>query len=361
VTAVPALLISFVLLLLNGFFVASEFALLASRRGRLNQLVEAGSKRAAKASRSLGELTVMLAGAQLGITLCSFGLGALAEPAIADGLAAALHERIQVPTGAAHAAAFIVALTIVVFLHMVVGEMAPKSWAIAHPEKSAMMLITPFRAFTRAVRPMLIGLNGFANAIIRVFGIAPKSEVSMALSGLELSVLLQRSKEHGSLDMSTHALLTRSLSLSQTTAKDAATPRDRIVAVDVAADEQAVENCARSTGHSRILVTEGDIDHVVGMILVRDLLTLADERRSQVTARDLARPVLFYPDGMPIHKIVSRAEVGNHQLVVLIDEQRRTTGVLTMHNMVDHLLGIRSPTRRTRTNSPRRRISTPRA
>jgi CBS domain containing-hemolysin-like protein len=338
VAAVPALTISLVLLVLNAFFVAVEFALLASRRARLNQLVEDGRNSAVRASKSLGELTVMLAGAQLGITLCSFGLGALAEPAIANGLGTVLHRPVHLPEGIAHGIAFVIALAIVVLIHMIIGEMAPKSWAITHPEKSAMALITPFRAFTGIVRPLLVALNSVANGVIRLFGITPKGEVSMALSSAEMSVLLQRSQDHGVLDTSTHALLTRSLNLSHSIASDVLTPRDAVTTVEVDADADMIEECARETGLSRILVTEGDIDHVVGQLLVRDILILDDVERGRVTARDLARPVTRYRHDIGIESILRAARSQHHQLVVITDDNGRTAGVLTIQDIVDQLL-----------------------
>jgi CBS domain containing-hemolysin-like protein len=334
----PALAISLVLLLLNGFFVAVEFSLLASRRARLNHLVNEGNKRAERASRSLGELTVMLAGAQLGITICSFGIGALAEPAIADGIAEILHRPVHIPSGIAHGIGFVIALLAVVFVHMVVGEMAPKSWAIAHPERSALILITPFRAFTVLVRPLLTVLNGVANTLIRMVGISPKGEVSMALSSAEMNVLLQRSREHGALDLSTHALLTRSLSLSGRVARDAFTPRPDVAYVDVTAGAEAIEQCARTTRRSRLLIVDGDLDHVVGVVLVRDLLHLDDARRATITARDLARPVSTHRIEERLEEILLATREHHRQLVVVVDRDGRTAGVLTVQDIVDQLL-----------------------
>ncbi|MEO7397319.1 MAG: hemolysin family protein [Ilumatobacteraceae bacterium] len=333
-----ALGVSIVLLALNGFFVAVEFALLASRRARLNQMVSDGNRQAERASRSLGELTVMLAGAQLGITVCSFGLGALAEPAIADGLAEVLHRPVHVPEGLSHVIAFIIALMIVVFVHMVVGEMAPKSWAITHPERSALILITPFRAFTFVVHPLLVALNAIANGFLRLFGIQPKGEVSMALSSAELDVLLQRSREHGTLDLSTHALLTRSLSLSASLARHTLTPRSKIAFVADTADASMIEECARTSGRSRILVTHGDLDHILGMILVRDLLALTDEQRSVARAKDLVRPVARHREDEPIDEILLATRAGHRQLVVIVDASDRTAGILTVQDILDHLL-----------------------
>lgn len=335
---VPALAISFVLLMLNGFFVAVEFSLLASRRARLNHLVNEGNKRAERASRSLGELTVMLAGAQLGITVCSFGIGALAEPAIADAIGEVLHRPVHLPTGVAHGIGFVVALLAVVFVHMVIGEMAPKSWAITHPERSALILITPFRGFTVVVRPLLVALNAVANALIRLVGISPKGEVSMALSSAEMNVLLQRSREHGALDLTTHALLTRSLSLSGRVARDAFTPRADIAFVDVSAGAEAIEHCARTTRRSRLLIVDGDVDHVVGVVLVRDLLHLDDERRATITAREMARPVSTHRIEERLEEILLATREHHRQLVVLVDRGGHTAGVLTVQDIVDQLL-----------------------
>jgi CBS domain containing-hemolysin-like protein len=168
-----ALVISVGLLAGNGFFVAAEFALVASRRHRLEQAAETGSRAAAAAWAGSRQLSLMLAGAQLGITVCSLGLGALAEPALAHLLDPAF-TALGLPAATAHAVAFLLALAIVVFLHMVVGEMAPKSWAISHPERSALLLALPFRAYTLAVRPALRALNAMANAELRAVKVTPQ-------------------------------------------------------------------------------------------------------------------------------------------------------------------------------------------
>ena len=158
-----ALGLAAVLLTLNGFFVAAEFALLAARRSRIEQLAAEGNKRAVSALAGIRELTLMLAGAQLGITMCSLGLGAVAEPAIAHIVEAVLGELISLSETALHVIGFTLGLSLVVFLHMVVGEMAPKSWAISHPERSSLLLARPFRTFVRAFQPIIWFLNSVAN------------------------------------------------------------------------------------------------------------------------------------------------------------------------------------------------------
>ncbi|GAB3996516.1 hypothetical protein GCM10029992_16870 [Glycomyces albus] len=173
----PALLISVVLLGANAFFVAAEFALVAARQSRLEQ---DGSAAARAALRGTRNLSLMLAGAQLGITACTVGLGALAEPALAHTIEIPL-EAIGLEA-AAHPIAFAIALVVVVFLHMVVGEMMPKSWAISHPEPSAMALIWPFTGFVFLTKPILLALNQGANALLRLFRVEPADEKAQAHS-----------------------------------------------------------------------------------------------------------------------------------------------------------------------------------
>ncbi|HEY3485010.1 MAG TPA: CNNM domain-containing protein, partial [Ilumatobacteraceae bacterium] len=220
-----ALAIAVVLLLLNAFFVGAEFALLAARRSRIEQLAADGDRRAKHALAGVRELTVMLAGAQLGITMCSLGLGAVAEPAIGRLLDSLLGEIVDIPDGVSHAITFTIALMIVVFLHMVVGEMAPKSWAISHPERSALQLARPFRWFTTLFRPVIVALNMAANVLVRLVGVQPQEELAMAHGPSDLVLLLEESRSSGGIEADQHELLTRSLELSGLTAADAMTVR----------------------------------------------------------------------------------------------------------------------------------------
>ena len=196
--------VAVVLLALNGFFVAAEFALLASRRSRIEQLAAEGDRRARHALAGLREITLMLAGAQLGITMCSLGLGAVAEPAVAGVIDGVLGEAFTLSDTTRHIIAFSIALSIVVFLHMVVAEMAPKSWAIAHPEKSALRLARPFRLFVGVFRPLIRFLNGLANLTVKAFGVEPQDERAMAHSPSDLLLLIAESADHGGIAADYH-------------------------------------------------------------------------------------------------------------------------------------------------------------
>jgi CBS domain containing-hemolysin-like protein len=291
-----SLALALVLLGLNGFFVAAEFSLLAARRSRIEQLAADGDRRARRALDGLRELTLMLAGAQLGITMCSLGLGAVAEPAIARVIEGALGEVFTLSDTARHVIAFAIALSVVVFLHMVIGEMAPKSWAIAHPEDSALRLAGSFRLYARIVRPIIRLLNWFANGIVRMVGVEPQDERAMAHSPVDLLLLIEESAGHGGLAADEHQLLSRSLELSGLTAADAMTVRRDIVALPATATAEQVAAEAHRTGRTRIVIHEGDLDHVRGFVHAKDVIRLEPGSWPAIAAGTIARPIMVTPE-----------------------------------------------------------------
>jgi len=335
----PALLIALVLLGLNGFFVASEFALLAARRSRIEQLAADGDRRAGHALAGLRELTLMLAGAQLGITMCSLGLGAVAEPALAGIIEGALGKAFSLSSTVEHVIGFTLGLSIVVFLHMVVGEMAPKSWAIAHPEDSALRVARPFRLFCSLFRPVIRLLNWMANVSVRVIGVEPQDDRAMAHSPAELQLLLDESAGHGALAAEEHALLTRSLELSGLTAADAMTARRDIVAVAAGVTVEVAAAEAHRTGRSRVVVHEGDLDHVRGFVHVKDLLTLPDGSWSTTLVGDVARPILVTPERHRLEDLLLEMRTGRDHIGLVVDEHGTVVGVVTLEDVIEELVG----------------------
>ena len=334
-----ALMIAVGLLAANAFFVAAEFALLAARRSRIEQLAAAGDRRARFAAAGLRELSLMLAGAQLGITICSLGLGAVAEPAVAHLIEGALDLVVELPDGVHHALGFTIGLSIVVFLHMVVGEMAPKSWAIANPERSVLVLAGPFRGFALLFRPVISVLNALANVVVRLCGVEPQAERAMAHSPVDLLHLLDESAGHGMIGPEEHDLLARSLELSGLDAAAAMTPRDEIVGVgaDQTADEAA--RIARRTGRTRLVVHGDDLDQVVGVLHAKDLLLLDPDRRSSTTARDLARPGLVIHEDRPLEDLLVDMRSTHQHLAVVRGENGRVSGLVTLEDVLEELIG----------------------
>ena len=334
-----ALGLAVVLLALNGFFVAAEFALLAARRSRIEQLAADGNKRAVSALAGIRELTLMLAGAQLGITMCSLGLGAVAEPAIAHLIEGALGGIIELSETTLHIIGFTLGLSLVVFLHMVVGEMAPKSWAISDPERSSLLLARPFRAFVRVFQPLIWFLNSLANIVVRLVGVEPQDERAMAHSPADLILLLDESKGHGDIKAEDHQLLTRSLELSGLTAADAMTVRRDIVTMpgDATAAEVAAE--AYRTGRTRIVIHENDLDHCLGFIHAKDLLRLENSAWSTTSARSMVRPLMVTPEHHRLEDLLVEMRTERKHISVAVDEHGTVVGLVTLEDVFEELIG----------------------
>jgi len=331
--------VAVVLLALNGFFVAAEFALLASRRSRIEQLAADGDRRARHALAGLRELTLMLAGAQLGITMCSLGLGAVADPAVAGIIEGVLGEAFTLSATTSHVIAFSIALSIVVFLHMVVGEMAPKSWAIAHPEKSALLLARPFRFFVSLFRPLIRMLNGFANLAVKAVGVEPQDERAMAHSASDLLLLIEESAGHGGIAAEEHRLFARSLELSGLTAADAMTVRRDIVAVGAEATAEVIAAEAHRTGRTRVVVHEGDLDHVRGFVHAKDVLRLANGTWSSTQAGSMTRPIMVTPEHHGLEDLLLEMRTRRQHISLVVDEHGMVLGLVTLEDVIEELIG----------------------
>ncbi|MDG4821743.1 hemolysin family protein [Asanoa sp. WMMD1127] len=330
-----ALIISVLLLVANGFFVAAEFALVASKRHRLEQAAAAGNRSARSAIAGVRELSVMLAGAQLGITLSTLGLGALAEPAF-DHLLHPVFDAIGLPSGFSYVLAFLLAIVIVSFLHVVVGEMAPKSWAISHPERSALLLARPFRAFTWVTRPALLALNRLANAILRLFRVQPQDELAQVHGADELRLLLQSSREHGTIAAAEHELLTAMLAVQNTTVAQVMTPLAEVVSVPPSAPAREVELTSRSSGRSRLAVISGD-GAVRGFVHVREAVR-ATTAGTSMTASDLMSSPLTLGAALPVAAAVRMMREHRAQLAVVTSDDD-VVGVVGLEDMLEELIG----------------------
>ncbi len=332
-----ALLVSALLLVLNAFFVASEFAIVAAKRHRLEELASEGSRAARAALNAHRELTLMLAGAQLGITLCTLGLGALSEPAVAALLEPVLHA-VGIPEGVTHLIAVLVAVSLVVFLHMVVGEMAPKSWAISHPETSAITLALPFRAFAWVVRPGLILLNGMANLLVRAFGVDPVESVDAERHGpAELQLLLAQSFEHGVLPDADHQMLTGALRLENETVAAVMFPLTDAVTIPLDRMASDVESVSSGSGRSRLFVTEDG--RVRGLVHVRDAMraTAAGQRDLPVT--DFLQAPVTLSRSLPLIDAVSALAQQRAQLALVADDEGSVVGLASLEDILEQILG----------------------
>ncbi|WP_449063446.1 hemolysin family protein [Planomonospora algeriensis] len=338
-----ALLLGVALLIGNAFFVAAEFAVISARRHRLEELAGKGGRLTRIAARAAvrggRELSLMLAGAQLGITLCSLGLGMVTEPAI-EHLLEPVFGAIGVPESFRVPISLVIALALVTFLHMVVGEMAPKSWALTHPEIAAMGLALPFRGFTRVVRPVLASLNGLTNAALRLFGVHARDELATTRTPVQLAMLVGESGRMGLLDRDEHDLLTRALRVHQQPIERLMLPIAEAVRVAPDATTAEVRRTAADSGHLRLLVGSadaGDAGDVLGVLHVRDVLI-----RPEASPAELARPIPRLERATTVSEAVASLQEA-HAHVGLVSDAGEVVGMVSLTDLLGELLDVRVP------------------
>ncbi|QFG26029.1 CNNM domain-containing protein [Actinomadura sp. WMMB 499] len=326
----------------NGFFVATEFALVAAKRSRLERAAARGSRAAGTAVAGIDELTLTLAGAQLGITMCSLGLGLVSEPVFAETLAPLAHAA-GLPDGASHAVAFVLALALVTFLHMVVGEMAPKSWAISAPERSATVLGPPFRVFSLVMRPVLAALNGGTNLLLRAIGVRPTATTASrraARTPEQLRNIAVESRRLGLIEESDLSLLTAALDAPRAPLAGLVVPVQDIVAVPEEASPQEVIDTAARTGRIRIMLRGFDSSGRARMVHVRDAY-LARARGRDSAAGELAHPVPAMPVATPVGEAVATLRAQHSHLGLAVDAEGRVAGLVSLDDLLTTLLAVR--------------------
>lgn len=325
------IVVTVALIALSALFVVIEFSLLGVRSHRLE--AEASTSRSARAAlRSVNELTIMLAGAQLGITVCTFALGAVTKPAV-DGWLSPVFTAWGVPSAVAGTAAFVMSLLIVTFLHLVVGEMAPKSWAIAHPETSAKATALPTRAYIWLLRPLLSWINRIANRLVSASGVTPVDRAAVGGQDAEtIRQLVEHSTSTGTLDSRFHQQLAGVLSLQDRTLSSLIASGDRPTSVPSGATVADLQAAAHASGHLRILVEHPD-GHAPDVVHVRDTLLEPGERPVQ----ELARPAFTLPADTVLHDVLSRFRHAGEQLVAVLEEGH-LVGVVTLSDVLEAVM-----------------------
>ncbi|MDZ5781964.1 hemolysin family protein [Marinococcus luteus] len=325
------LIATIALIVLSAFFVIIEFALLGARRHRLEEAAVT-SRGARAALRSVNELTVMLAGAQLGITACTFALGAVTKPAVDDWLSPVIAE-VGLPYWLADGTSFFLSLLLVTFLHLVIGEMAPKSWAIAHPETSAILIGLPARGFIWVFRPLLSWVNAIANRLVKASGVEPVE--TAAIGGQDAATirhLVEHSANVGAIDTSIRRPISGALDLESMRVADLVTPGAPLTTVPSNATVYDVQQATERSGHKRILVRD-EQEAVTGIIHVRDtLLESADQ-----PVQDLARPAFVLSSETLLHEALLTMRRAREQMAVVVDGTS-FLGVITINDALDKVL-----------------------
>ncbi len=330
------LLAVLVLILANALFVAAEFALVAVDRTQVELEAAAGSRSARTISAILHRLSYSLSGAQLGITICSLGLGVLTEPVIAPML-----EPLLGPLGhdAAVTWSVVVALLLTTVVQMVVGELVPKGIAVSKPLTTALSVAAPFRAFVAVFRPVIVVCDAAAAGLLRLVGVQPQEELSSVRSRQELHHLVRTSQEGGTLRVQAADLLDRSFRFREKTVADALTPRMEVVAIPLEGTTGDLLARSEETGLSRFPVTGEDLDDIVGVVHVKDVLGVVPERRRSEPVSRLVRPVVMVPESRELGSLLVELQDEGGQFAVVLDEYGSTAGIITLEDLVEEIVG----------------------
>ena len=330
-----ALTLAVVLLAANAFFVGAEFALMSARRSSMEPLAESGDRRAATVLWAMEHVSLMLAAAQLGITICSTSLGLVAEPAIAHAIEGPLHA-LGVPGSFTHPIAFVLALLVVVYLHVVLGEMVPKNLAVSGPDRAVLLFGPPLVWVARVMRPVIVALNWLANHVLRLFRVEPRDEVASAFTAQEVQSIVERSQAEGLL-ADEQGLLHGAIEFSDRTAADVMVPVDGLVTVDASSTPDDIEHLVARTGFSRFPVVD-PAGRPAGYLHIKDVLYADDATRSQPVPAWRVRALAVVAPGDEVETALEAMQrSGTH--LARVEDEGRTVGVVFLEDILEELVG----------------------
>lgn len=332
-----------VLIFANAFFVAAEFALVSVRRTRVEELIAQGNALAKVVRHVIGDPDRFIAATQLGITIASLGLGWIGEPALAhliEPLFRALPEAWVAPT--AHVvAAGAVAFAVITFLHVVLGELAPKSVALQYPEQTALTVARPTMLFESLFRPFIWLLNGTGNAMLRLIGLQRPSGHQLVHSVEELKMLVTESQKRGVLEAEAKTMIHKVFEFSNRQVHEAMVPRPDVVGIECDATVADLLQVFSQASHTRFPVYEDNLDNIVGLVAIKDVLkALAEDRNSfGKSVRELTRPAFFVPETKHIGSLFAEMRQEQVQMAVIIDEYGGTAGIVTLEELLEEIVG----------------------
>jgi putative hemolysin len=333
VLGIPALVV------LNGLFVAVEFALVAVRKTRVEEMVRLGFKRAKTLEGAINHLDRSIAATQLGTTLASIGLGWLGEPALARILQPAFHFLPQSwGLAAAHTVATIIAFILITFMHVVFGELVPKSLALQAPDRAALWLVFPLVIFTRLTRPLTAVMSSTANGILRLLGYQPVRGEEMVHSVEELALLIEDTEEAGILDADQAEFVQNVFRMSNKKVRECLVPADKMATLELNTPPDKVLEAARSGAHTRMPVYEGKLDNIVGIVNTKDLFYLFS-LRGVVVLHDALYPALFLKPDNTVAEALRMFRKAHRPMALVRDNQGKILGLITLEDVLEEIVG----------------------
>ncbi|WEB38875.1 hemolysin family protein [Streptomyces yunnanensis] len=328
------LFVGLLTLVVNAFFVGAEFALISVRRSQIEPYAEAGDRRAGSVLWGLQHVSALLAAAQLGITLCTLVLGAVAEPAIAHLLEPGF-DAVGIPHALIHPISFVIALAVATYLHMLFGEMVPKNVALAEPVRSALLLGPPLVALTRALRPVIFAINALANGLLRLLRVEVKDEVAATFSDAQLAQLVEDSRAAGLLDERAQERLRDALELGRRPVRDVVLPVSEVVSARIGTTAEELEHLAAASGFSRFPVVD-DTRRILGYLHVKDALDAAP--RSAPFPVSALRPIARVRAATPLDDVLTAMRGSRTHLAAVIGDDGTLAGLVTMEDVLRELV-----------------------
>ncbi len=331
----------FVLVFLNGFFVAAEFALVSVQKTRIDLLANEGNRRAKGVLHALKHLDSYIAATQLGITMASLALGSVGEPAVAH-LIQPLFAKFLPPEKAlltSHGVAIAFGFAIVTALHIILGELVPKSIALQRADRTTLWTNTPLNLFVRVFRPFIVVLQKTGNVATRLIGLQPVGGHTAVHSVEELELLVHSTREAGLIEEQQEHMVAGVFDFDEIVVRKVMTPRPDLTAVPADADMETLIHLVTSSGHSRFPVYEGNLDNIIGIIHIKDVLKNFSEKHENVAVRDVLRPPYFVPENKKAGFLLSEMRRSKTQIAIVRDEYGIVSGVVTIEDLLEEIVG----------------------
>lgn len=330
-----------VLIALTAFFVASEFAIVKVRSTRIDQLVAEGNKNALNAKKLVTNLDEYLSACQLGITITALGLGWLGEPTIEAILHPAFHY-FELPDSVSSLLSFIIAFSLVTFIHVVVGELTPKTFAIQRAEQITLAVAKPLIMFDKIMYPVIHGMNGSARFLAtKVFGLEAVSESEVAHSEEELRMILSESFKGGEINQAEYKYVNKIFEFDDRIAKEIMVPRTEIISIDKDLTLNEVFELIGVEQYTRYPVTDGDKDHIIGLVNMKNLLTayIKNPENAHTPVSDYMQPIIRVIENMPIADLLLKIQRERIHMAILMDEYGGTSGLVTIEDIIEEIVG----------------------